>query len=241
MKGKTLKGKIRDVVFWICAGGVIYLIVGYLMKTNWLSCPKPLPELYELIRDSLTLMAYFLAPAAAFVLFSDWRLEHIEKNREQQGRAIYNLVRQIDSILGDLEREIQEESNFSTDVSPIVEDLSMELIKKLSNLQHELNDFYYEDSEANAFREAVEAITNDFRGNYYLLSRKFTVLVKKHNPSKYNHEYRNEDNEAFIDRQDALYEEYDKEYLEGFGRVHSQLENLKELHKALKVKTLSPN
>ncbi|MDB0078826.1 hypothetical protein [Acinetobacter baumannii] len=241
MKSKTLKNKINDIVFVVCAGGVLYLIVGFLMKTNWLSCPKPLPDLYEVVRDTLTLMAYFLAPAIALVLFSDWRQEHVEKSREQQGKAIYNLVLQINSLLGELEREIEEESNFSTDVSPIVEDLSKELIKKLSNIQHELNDFDYEDSEAKEFRVAVEAIIKDFRGNYYLLSRKFTVLVKQHNPSKYNHEYLNEDNEDFIARQEGLYEEYNNEYIEGFGRIHSQLEDLKSLHNALKVKKQSPN
>ncbi|HEM8709447.1 TPA: hypothetical protein U2Q76_000376 [Acinetobacter baumannii] len=241
MKDKTLEQKISLAIFGTVVFFAILFALGVFLKTDLLSKWPTANEAYEIGRDALTLTAYFLAPLTALLLFSDWRLEHVEKSREQQGKAIYNLVLQINSLLGELEREIEEESNFSTDVSPIVEDLSKELIKKLSNIQHELNDFDYEDSEANEFRVAVEAIIKDFRGNYYLLSRKFTVLVKQHNPSKYNHEYLNEDNEDFIARQEGLYEEYNNEYVEGFGRIHSQLEDLKSLHNALKVKKQSPN
>lgn len=97
---KTLKEKINDVVFWICAGGAIYLIVAFLMKTDWLSSPKKLSELYEIIRDTLTLMAYFLAPAAAFTLFNDWREEHKVK-------SIISLIDELKAVASEIEVELQ--------------------------------------------------------------------------------------------------------------------------------------
>lgn len=241
MKGKTLEQKISLALFGTVVFFAILFALGVFLKTELLSkCPTA-NEVYEIGRDSLTLTAYFLAPLTALLLFSDWRLEHVEKSREQQGRAIYNLVKQVDSILGELELEVEDESNFSTDVSPIVEDLSKELIRKLSTLQHELNDFYYDDPQANAFREAVETVLKELRGNYFLLTRKFSVLVKKYNPSKYNYEYHNESDEDFILRQEGLYEEYSEQYVENFAKISTKLGELKTLHNGLKVKADSPN
>jgi hypothetical protein len=241
MKRKTLEQKVS----WALYGSAIFFAalftLGLILKADLFSHWPTANEVYEIGRDALTLTAYFLAPLTALLLFSDWRLEHVEKSREQQGRAIYNLVKQVDSVLGDLELEIEDENNFSTDISPIVEDLSKELIRKLSTLQHELNDFYYDDPQANAFRDTVENVLKELRGNYFLLTRQFSVLVKKHNPSKYNYEYLDESDEDFIARQEGLYEEYREQYVENFATIGTHLTELKSLHTALKVKAASPN
>jgi hypothetical protein len=96
---KTLKEKIHDVVFGICAGGIIYFIIAFLMKTDFLSNPKKLSDLYEVFRDTLTLMAYFLAPAAAFTLFNDWREEH-------QVKATITLLDEVKKLASEIEVEL---------------------------------------------------------------------------------------------------------------------------------------
>lgn len=77
MVKRRLKQKISCVKWSALLFAVIYFAIGVILKSDG---PKFDPDkTYELMRDSLTLTAYFLAPVAAFVLFSDWRQEHIEK------------------------------------------------------------------------------------------------------------------------------------------------------------------
>lgn len=47
---------------------------------------------YDVIKDALTLAAAFLAPIAAFVLFSDWRSEHKEVGNEKNSQEINRLL-----------------------------------------------------------------------------------------------------------------------------------------------------
>ncbi len=76
MANMTLKEKVNTTVFWaavFCAG---YFSVGFILKTSLFTKYPSANDFYDLIRDSFTLTAYFIAPAAALVLFSDWRIQH---------------------------------------------------------------------------------------------------------------------------------------------------------------------
>jgi len=241
MKSKTLEQKISDIVFSICAGGVIYLIVGYLMKTNWLSCPKPLPDLYEIVRDTLTLMAYFLAPAIALVLFSDWRLEHLEKSREEQGKQINDLIKQIDSNLSELENEIKYQEIISSDQKAHIDDLFKELMANLNTLQNALNEFDFDDIKAIKFHKKVKDILFYLLENTFLLERMFSALIKKSDPLKHIGAYKGDDITTFKNAQADLFQEFDDSYLENFGKKHKLLDELRPLYKDLKVKAVSPN
>ena len=85
---KSLEEKIRDVVFWTIAFFILYTIVGFLLETNWLKTAITLREVNVILKDSLTITAAFLAPVAAFVLFSDWRTEHVEVVLDNVARKI---------------------------------------------------------------------------------------------------------------------------------------------------------
>lgn len=76
MSKKTLKEKINDVAFWTIIFLIIYLIIGYLLESLWLSKSLKLDEFYDLLKDGFAITAAFLAPVAAFILFSDWRTTH---------------------------------------------------------------------------------------------------------------------------------------------------------------------
>ena len=61
------------------------MVMAFFLKSNY-----PIYEYdfnrsvaYDVIKDALTLGAAFLAPVAAFVLFSDWRSEHKIKSTLQ--------------------------------------------------------------------------------------------------------------------------------------------------------------
>lgn len=88
MANKTLKEKIKDLIFWMIMFFIFYLIVGYLIQSQYLHSVVDVNHLYDLFRDSLTLTAYFLAPFAAFMLFNDWREQHKTLKVEKEAELI---------------------------------------------------------------------------------------------------------------------------------------------------------
>lgn len=97
MKKKTLKEKINIVCWWAVGLTVVYFIIGVILKSDG---PKFDPiKTYDLIKDTLTLTATFLAPVAAFVLFSDWREEHNVKE-------IHSTIDMILELAGEIEQQL---------------------------------------------------------------------------------------------------------------------------------------
>ncbi|MBJ8482622.1 hypothetical protein [Acinetobacter vivianii] len=86
----SLEDKIKDIVFWTIVFFILYTILGFLLETNWLSKTISLPKINEILKDSLTITATFLAPVAAFVLFSDWREQHNKQVRNEFGLKVFN-------------------------------------------------------------------------------------------------------------------------------------------------------
>lgn len=97
IKKKTLEEKIRQVVFWTFCGIFGYLVIAFFLKSNYPIYDYDLDRsiVYDVIKDALTLAATFLAPVAAFVLFSDWREQHREINQENQASKIYDKIELI--------------------------------------------------------------------------------------------------------------------------------------------------
>ncbi|ENX48248.1 hypothetical protein F886_00049 [Acinetobacter sp. NIPH 542] len=235
MKSKTLKEKISDIVFSICAGGVIYLIVGYLMKTNWLSCPKPLPDLYEIVRDTLTLMAYFLAPAIALALFTDWRQEHVEKSREQQGEELYKLVKQADSELHKLYMEASDEDNHNETQAEYIISLYRAVLDTIYKVEMLLGEFDFNDEQAIAFKNQVKDISDLQRESVSYVNLMYSAKLKAINPEQYNFQYEDLGNEEFSEKEEEKYLEFYSQY-EGVYRIkHKLLKSLKPLKDSIKI------
>nr|WP_228289827.1 hypothetical protein [Acinetobacter pittii] len=98
MADRELKDKIKTVGFWTFGGVFWYLVISFFLlsdypiQNNFFDHKKA----YEVLKDGLTLAATFLAPVAAFVLFSDWREEHRVK-------SLLNLIDQIKLKAGKIE------------------------------------------------------------------------------------------------------------------------------------------
>lgn len=90
MGKKTLKQKINCVKWSAIGFAIIYFIIGAIIKSDGWNLDRV--KTYELFRDSLTLTAYFLAPVAAFVLFSDWRTQHKSINNEKNSIEILKIL-----------------------------------------------------------------------------------------------------------------------------------------------------
>ena len=78
MQNNQLRSKIEKVGYCIFTFFFWYLVIGFFLQSNYPIYDYPFNRdvAYETLRDGLTLSAYFLAPAMAYVLFEDWRIQH---------------------------------------------------------------------------------------------------------------------------------------------------------------------
>lgn len=97
MTKKTLEEKVKLVGYWTFGFVFWYLVIAFFLKSSYPIYKYDLDRsiAYDVIKDALTLAATFLAPVAAFVLFSDWRDQHREINQENQASKIYNTIELI--------------------------------------------------------------------------------------------------------------------------------------------------
>ncbi|KHF78424.1 hypothetical protein PJ15_1483 [Acinetobacter sp. neg1] len=94
MAKKALNEKIKIIGFWTFCGIFWYLVIAFFFKSeyplfNYKFNPK---DAYDVLKDALTLAAAFLAPVAAFILFSDWRESHVEIRNENIGLELYHFI-----------------------------------------------------------------------------------------------------------------------------------------------------
>ncbi|MFP0263748.1 hypothetical protein [Acinetobacter pittii] len=92
MAKKDLKDKIELTIFWLGSFCLIYLIFGFILKSD-LTKPIDSSIFYEVLKDSLTITAAFLAPIAAFILFSDWRDNHRLVRNEKEVDDLFKKIR----------------------------------------------------------------------------------------------------------------------------------------------------
>ncbi|MDC4833849.1 hypothetical protein OW701_04970 [Acinetobacter baumannii] len=95
MAKKDLKNKIELTIFWLGLFCLIYLIFGFILKSD-LTKPIDSSIFYEVLKDSLTITAAFLAPIAAFILFSDWRENHRLVRNEKEVDDLFKKIRSGD-------------------------------------------------------------------------------------------------------------------------------------------------
>lgn len=97
MAKDDLKVKIRRIWKWTLIGIIFYLFISFFLKSSY---PIPhykfnLSDAYDVLKDALTLAAAFLAPIAAFVLFSDWRVEHRLKKLENSSKSVVQQIQEL--------------------------------------------------------------------------------------------------------------------------------------------------
>lgn len=89
MAKKNLSEKIKIAVAWFVILSCLYFVVAAWLKSDG---PNFNPGLtYDLIKDTLTLAAAFLAPIAAFVLFSDWREQFVAQVKHRVLTQMYDI------------------------------------------------------------------------------------------------------------------------------------------------------
>ncbi|NUF23731.1 hypothetical protein HUN23_13215 [Acinetobacter oleivorans] len=94
MVKNDLNVKIKRIWKWTFIGIIIFLVISFFLKSSYpiTHYKFNLSDAYDVLKDTLTLAAGFLAPVAAFVLFSDWREQHVLINNEKISKEILNIL-----------------------------------------------------------------------------------------------------------------------------------------------------
>lgn len=102
MARKKLEDKIKRVGYFVGGG-----ILGYLLISFFILSSFPLHQYlldkklaYDVLKDSLTIGAAFLAPIAAFVLFNDWRVEYHIKEQFTSIDEIKKILKEVETTIG---------------------------------------------------------------------------------------------------------------------------------------------
>lgn len=140
MAKDDLKVKIRKI--WKCTfiGIIFFLFISFFLKSSYPITHHKFnfADAYDVLKDTLTLAAAFLAPVAAFVLFNDWRIQH---NKAFKASFFLNLYKdyfdyrfQINKVMQDLKKILKSgynvddlediETNFDLASSRIIQVMS---------------------------------------------------------------------------------------------------------------------
>ncbi|HFX6247520.1 hypothetical protein NRA66_10495 [Acinetobacter baumannii] len=134
MARKNLELKIKDLFFWTFVFFLFYTIIGFLLKTAWLSCTLKFSEVYDLIKDGLTITASFLAPVAALLLFNDWRETHVRVNNEKLSSEIIDIFYEMNSLSNKAYNQYAKDKALREGDKEKIALLNKELISRISKL-----------------------------------------------------------------------------------------------------------
>ncbi|MBR7713726.1 hypothetical protein KC099_11015 [Acinetobacter nosocomialis] len=111
MDSRKLEDKIKRVFYFIVGGIVVYLLISFTILSSFPWYPYQLNKklAYDVLKDAFTIGAAFLVPIAAFVLFTDWRVEHKIKSTLQLLDDMKNLSYDIKNELGFYQAKIIKE------------------------------------------------------------------------------------------------------------------------------------
>lgn len=164
MVKNKLDKQIRVVVVSFLFGILIYLLAAFFLLSKYpLNCYEfNLEKAYEVIKDSLTIAASFLAPVAAFILFNDWSESHVLINNEKEVKGILEESEKLTAEVQGLEQLI---TGFYQS------GLSVDEIKKYRNEAYKLLD------ETSIFMQKLDSSKRNFeRTDFHSMCSNFHTL-----------------------------------------------------------------
>lgn len=187
MGKKTLEEKIKDIVFYATVFFILYLIIGFLIKSEWLSnFEGSWTYPYELLRDAFTLTAYFLAPVAAFILFSDWREQHAELAIEVDSTHIYKGISELINQLYNIHYDIEDTDNYEGEAATKISNLMLEVSNNIQSLKIVNSQIESRGKDGKMFAECAKKLFEEITCINLELSQLCVCKTKLQNPEKYN-------------------------------------------------------
>lgn len=234
MEKKTLKQKIDCVKISAGLFAIIYFLIGAYLRSDGVRFDPQ--KTYELITDSLTLTAYFLAPITALVLFSDWREQHVEKLLEEESTNIYNQYLAFIDTWEECRFTITEDDLFSKSTIESREIRHFSLLDQVEKSIQLAQQLQSRSAKAEEFsKEAIKCL-KEARNLIFELNILGAFKEKQLNPSVYNFEYTHETNEDFSSRMRLNFEGMLEQMSKGFIEIYRYKAVLRDLSAELKIK-----
>lgn len=97
MVSNELKKTLEKLGIYFFTFFFLYLVVAFFLKSEYpiYNYTFNRKDAYEVLRDGLTLLAYYLAPAVAFILFDDWRHQYIAVKSDKMIDSLFDKVVKI--------------------------------------------------------------------------------------------------------------------------------------------------
>ncbi|MDC4847585.1 hypothetical protein OHV92_18255 [Acinetobacter baumannii] len=178
MAQKDLKDKIKRIWIWTIVGIIVFLIISFFLKSSYpINHYKfNLSDAYDVLKDTLTLAAAFLAPVAAFVLFNDWREQHKVIKIENDVEKIIQRVQDTNKILLILFNSIcsgkKNDRNTYLKVFELKNEIYLHVDSILNDVKR-LNIPFDEDLGFNSYATLAAEIMKESATAMYLLQEEF--------------------------------------------------------------------
>ncbi len=233
MSKKTLEEKIKLVCWWALGLTILYFLIGAWLISDG---PKFDPtKTYDLLKDTLTLTAAFLAPVAAFVLFSDWREQHIEKLLEQESSEIYASYIDILDTWQHYRFEVEDDEVFTKSTIESRGEKNFGLMDRVDKAIQITEQLQSRDIKAKEFTELALNCFKEIRNLIFELNILGSFKEKQCNPQKYNFEYTDESNSEFSSRMELNFEGMQEQMMANFSKVYGNKSKLFALSSNLKI------
>ena len=233
MAKKTLEEKIKLVCWWALGLTILYFLIGaWLISDGTKFDPT---KTYDLLKDTLTLTAAFLAPVAAFVLFSDWREQHIEKLLEQESSEIYASYIDILDTWQHYRFEVEDDEVFTQSTIESREAKHFGLMDRVEKAIQITEQLQSRDIKAKEFTELALNCFKEIRNLIFELNILGSYKEKQFNPQKYNFEYKDESNSEFSSRMELNFEGMQEQMMTNFSRVYGNKSKLFAFSSNLKI------
>lgn len=217
MDNNQLNRNILKIGMWIFSFFFWYLVVAFFLKSNYPIYEQPFnrKEAYEALRDALTLSAYFLAPAVAFILFSDWREQHKIINNEKVSVEIKETCSQIYPLLSKRAPSLQNFDEYHK--------VQMKFISLLLKLKSNLEKIYICNDEV---KEYVSDLKNALKA--------LDVIAQEREIETHYHFYIENENKLKNPRKNLLMKYFEKQN-EANSKLDSNSEEFNKFFQKLKI------
>ncbi|ANC38195.1 hypothetical protein B9X49_17860 [Acinetobacter baumannii] len=173
MASRKLEDKIKRVCYFVGGGVIGYLLISFIILSSfpWNHYLLDKKQAYDVLKDAFTIGAAFLAPIAAFVLFNDWREQHVAVKNEKLSEEILRIVTTDFLSFYNLNPRLK------ADVEKFNEQ-QMQFHRDVANLFLKVDEIDAVDDQAISFKENIKKLDGDFLGLYLSLFKQIEIVIE---------------------------------------------------------------
>ena len=181
MTKKTLEQKIKLIGFWTFGGVFWYMVISFFLLSDYPIQEQPFnhKRAYEVIKDALGLAAAFLAPVAAFVLYCDWRDEHMAITNAEESNKIVRLIQKLHFEINNFEIYLMmNEAGAKKKLEELqqLQKINKDIFEISIILLFEINNFKANCADSQNFVDAAREASDKLNDRHQLLYKLLVVI-----------------------------------------------------------------